>query len=245
MVVARDGLTLGELPAGSRVGTGSPRRAAQLHALGLGLDVVAGSWQRRHQDREGPVGRVRRRRARPGRAGPDRPARRGHRGARPAADAARSRAGCARGRVPRRRRAGGRSGARSTTRASRAAVDAERAVLATLEGGCSAPVGALAEVAEGDDGDELWVRAVALSLDGALVGADVRIRRPDRRGRRRHPAWRRRCSPTGQDSSTAWNQHNQQRCRTHDARQDQQGIRPARSGAGCRSWAAAPATPTC
>ena len=40
MVVARDGLTLGELPAGSTVGTGSPRRAAQLAALGLGLDVV-------------------------------------------------------------------------------------------------------------------------------------------------------------------------------------------------------------
>ena len=40
VVVARDGLTLGELPAGSRVGTGSPRRAAQLHALGLGLEIV-------------------------------------------------------------------------------------------------------------------------------------------------------------------------------------------------------------
>src|SRR4249919_2895606 len=39
VVVARDGLTLGELPAGSRLGTGSPRRAAQLHALGLGLDL--------------------------------------------------------------------------------------------------------------------------------------------------------------------------------------------------------------
>ena len=53
-------------------------------------------------------------------------------------------------------------------RASRAAVDAERAVLATLEGGCSAPIGALAEVVEGEDGDELWVRAIALSRDGAL-----------------------------------------------------------------------------
>ena len=39
-LVARDGLTLGELPAGSRVGTGSPRRTAQLLALGMGLDVV-------------------------------------------------------------------------------------------------------------------------------------------------------------------------------------------------------------
>jgi hydroxymethylbilane synthase len=41
-------------------------------------------------------------------------------------------------------------------------------VLATLEGGCSAPIGALAEVAEGEDGDEIWVRAIALSLDGGL-----------------------------------------------------------------------------
>jgi hydroxymethylbilane synthase len=40
-LVARDGLVLGELPNGSRVGTGSARRKAQLDALGLGLDVVA------------------------------------------------------------------------------------------------------------------------------------------------------------------------------------------------------------
>jgi hydroxymethylbilane synthase len=42
-------------------------------------------------------------------------------------------------------------------------------VLATLEGGCSAPIGALAEVAEGDDGDELWIRAVAMSPDGTIA----------------------------------------------------------------------------
>ncbi|MGH3346091.1 MAG: hydroxymethylbilane synthase, partial [Nocardioides sp.] len=33
----------------------------------------------------------------------------------------------------------------------------------------SAPIGALADVVEGDDGDELWVRAVALSHDGSLA----------------------------------------------------------------------------
>ena len=40
VVVARDGLTLGELPAAARVGTGAPRRMAQIRALGLGLDLV-------------------------------------------------------------------------------------------------------------------------------------------------------------------------------------------------------------
>ena len=39
VLVARDGLTLGELPAGSVVGTGSPRRTAQLAALGLGIEI--------------------------------------------------------------------------------------------------------------------------------------------------------------------------------------------------------------
>jgi len=53
-------------------------------------------------------------------------------------------------------------------RYTRAAVEAERAVLATLEGGCSAPIGVLAEVVEGEEDEEIWVRAVALSLDGGL-----------------------------------------------------------------------------
>ena len=49
---------------------------------------------------------------------------------------------------------------------TRAAVTAERSLLATLEAGCSAPVGALAEIAWGDDGDELWLRAVVADTTG-------------------------------------------------------------------------------
>ena len=49
---------------------------------------------------------------------------------------------------------------------SRAAVVAERALLATLEAGCSAPVAALAEVAEGDDGPEIYLRGGVFSPDG-------------------------------------------------------------------------------
>ncbi|GAA1135355.1 hydroxymethylbilane synthase [Nocardioides aquiterrae] len=168
VVVARDGLTLGELPAGSRVGTGSPRRAAQLHALGLGLDVVG---VRGNVDTR--IGKVRS-------------------GEYDAVVLAR--AGLARlGRVDEATEvleplqmlpAPGQGALAVECRAgdslgdelaaalddphARAAVTAERAVLATLEGGCSAPIGALAEVVEGEDGEELWVRAVALSPDGAL-----------------------------------------------------------------------------
>jgi hydroxymethylbilane synthase len=167
VVVARDGLTLGELPAGSRVGTGSTRRAAQLHALGLGLDVVG---VRGNVDTR--IGKVR--------AGEY--------------DAVLlARAGLARiGRLDEATEvldplqmlpAPGQGAlavecrsddelvgelARLDDPHTRAAVRAERAVLATLEGGCSAPIGALAEVVEGEDGDEIWVRAVALSPDGGL-----------------------------------------------------------------------------
>lgn len=39
-LVARDGMVLGELPAGAVLGTGSLRRGRQLRALGLGLQVM-------------------------------------------------------------------------------------------------------------------------------------------------------------------------------------------------------------
>jgi hydroxymethylbilane synthase len=51
--------------------------------------------------------------------------------------------------------------------AARACVVAERSTLATLEAGCSAPVAAYAEVAEGDDGPELFLRASVTSIDGS------------------------------------------------------------------------------
>jgi hydroxymethylbilane synthase len=170
VVVARDGLTLGELPAGSRVGTGAPRRVAQLEALGLGIELV------------GVRGNVDTRIAKV------------HHGELDAVVLAR--AGLARlGRLDEVTEvldpiqvlpAPGQGALAVECRASdtdlvellattlddpytRAAVECERVVLAGLEAGCSAPVGALAEVVEGDDGEELWVRAVALSLDGALA----------------------------------------------------------------------------
>src|SRR5581483_9064541 len=51
---------------------------------------------------------------------------------------------------------------------SRAAVTAERSLLAALEAGCSAPVGAHAEIRSGDHGeDEVQLHAAVVSVDGS------------------------------------------------------------------------------
>jgi hydroxymethylbilane synthase len=50
---------------------------------------------------------------------------------------------------------------------TRAAVLAERTTLAALEAGCSAPVAAHAELAEGDDGLELYLRGSVTAIDGS------------------------------------------------------------------------------
>ena len=170
VVVARDGLTLGELPHGARIGTGSPRRAAQLRALGLGFDVVAirGNVDTRiRKVADGDVDAVVLARAGIARLGrldevtevldPLQMLPAPGQGA--LAVECRSADGDLAAEV---------RSAIDDPR-TRAAVSAERAVLAALEAGCSAPVGALAEVAEGDDGEELWLRAVALSEDGAVA----------------------------------------------------------------------------
>ena len=168
VVGARDGLTLGELPAGSRVGTGSPRRTAQLHALGLGLEIVGirGNVDTR-------IGKVRSGECDAvilARAGLARIGRLDH--VTEVLDPLQMLPAPGQGALAVECRSDDPLAADVTAALDdprvRAAVTAERAVLATLEGGCSAPIGALAEIVEGEDGDELWVRSVALSLDGTL-----------------------------------------------------------------------------
>ncbi|MEJ7628035.1 MAG: hydroxymethylbilane synthase [Nocardioidaceae bacterium] len=167
-LVARDGLTLGELPAGATIGTGSPRRAAQLHGLGLGLDVVAirGNVDTRLRlVSEGAVDGVLLARAGLLRLGRQHevtevldplqmlPAPgQGALAVEVAAHAERLRLDVA---------------ALLDDADSHCAVTAERALLNELEAGCSAPVGALADVAVGDDGPELWLRAVVAAFDGS------------------------------------------------------------------------------
>jgi hydroxymethylbilane synthase len=69
---------------------------------------------------------------------------------------------------------------------TRACVSAERALLAALEAGCTAPVGALAEMVEGEHGTELYLRAFAGSEDAginlrrSIVGP---LEEPERLGR--------------------------------------------------------------
>lgn len=180
-LVARDGRVLGELGAGSRIGTGSPRRSAQLAALGLGFEIVPirGNVDTR-------IGKVRS----------------GELDAVVVAAAGLRRLGRvdeaselldplqmlpapAQGALAIECRAGDEELARFLAAslddaATRAAVTAERSVLATLEAGCSAPIGALADVvsdyvedAAGNDVivDRLSLRAIIGTTTGALLRA--------------------------------------------------------------------------
>jgi hydroxymethylbilane synthase len=168
-LVARDGLALAELPDGAVVGTGAVRRIAQLNALRLPLSVtpIRGNVDTR-------IGRV----------------------LGPSADlhaVVLARAGLLRlGRAdaitetldPMLMLPAPAQGALAVEcrlddhdlvellatldhAPTRAAVTAERALLATLEAGCSAPVAAYAELAEGEDGDEIYLRGAVISPDGS------------------------------------------------------------------------------
>lgn len=167
VLVARDGLTLGELPQGARVGTGSPRRESQLNALGLGVEIVPirGNVDTRigkvaSGDYDGVL---------LARAGLLRLGRSDE--ATEVIDPLQMLPAPGQGALACECRADDDATIRLLERLdcsdTRAAVTAERSLLATLEAGCSAPVGALAEIAEGDDGDELWLRAVVGDISGS------------------------------------------------------------------------------
>jgi hydroxymethylbilane synthase len=168
VLVARDGLTLGELPPGSRIGTGAPRRMAQLRALGLGLEIVpirGNVDTRMGKVASGELDAVVLARAGLARIGRlaavtevldpiqvlPAPAQ-GALAVECRRDDARVRELLAALDDP----------------AARACVAAERAVLAALEAGCSAPVAAHAELTEAEDGSaELWLRASVTAIDGS------------------------------------------------------------------------------
>ena len=170
VVVARDGLTLAELPAGSVVGTGSPRRTAQLHALGLGLRVepIRGNVDTRLRlvaERYLDAVVL-------ARAGLARLSRLEL--ATEVLDPLQMLPAPGQGALAVECRDEDASSVEMVSAAlddpaTRTAVSAERGLLAGLEAGCTAPVGALAEIALGEDREELWLRAVAASPDGARV----------------------------------------------------------------------------
>jgi hydroxymethylbilane synthase len=167
VLVARDGLTVGELPAGSTVGTGSPRRAAQLRALGLGLEVVdiRGNVDTRLKMVGNEVDAVVLARAGLLRLGRELEATE-------VLDPLLMLPAPGQGALAVECRDDDLDVVAVLTLlddpATRAAVSAERVVLATLEAGCAAPLAALGEVVEGDEGDELFLRCVVGSVDGAV-----------------------------------------------------------------------------
>ncbi|SDQ19140.1 hydroxymethylbilane synthase [Leucobacter chromiiresistens] len=162
---ARDGLTLADLPEGARVGTGSPRRAAQLRSrrpdldvhdlrgnvdtrLGrVGVDLDAVVLAAAGLDRLGRATAITERfpltdvPAAPGQGALAIEVREADAAAEPFARAL----------------------AALDDAEARATALAERALLAALEAGCAAPIGACAEVA----GDALRLRAVVYRVDGS------------------------------------------------------------------------------
>ncbi|CAN5562052.1 hydroxymethylbilane synthase [soil metagenome] len=173
-LVARDGLVLGELPAGSTIGTSSVRRASQLRALGLGLEIrpLRGNLDTRLNrvssgDLDGIV---------VARAGLARIGRLGD--VTETLEPVQMLPAPAQGALAVECRTGDtwltELLAEFDDADSREAVTAERALLAELEAGCSAPVGAIAEVVESIDEDgrlfeELSLRGCVAAVDGSDV----------------------------------------------------------------------------
>jgi hydroxymethylbilane synthase len=173
-LVARDGLVLGELPAGSVIGTSAPRRAAQLRALGLGLEIrpLRGNLDTRlNRVSSGDLDAVvvaRAGLARIGRLDV----------VTETLEPVQMLPAPAQGALAIECRAGDTGLAELLATFddadTRVSVTAERTLLAELEAGCSAPVGAIAEVVESIDEDghvfnELSLRTCVAALDGSDV----------------------------------------------------------------------------
>jgi hydroxymethylbilane synthase len=172
-LIARDGLTLGELPAGSTVGTGSLRRTAQLRALGLGLEIVPirgniDTRMRKVTDGElDAVVLARAGLARVGLVGV----------ITETLDPIQMLPAPAQGALAVECRAADVDlehllAATLDDEGTRAAVTAERALLAALEAGCSSPVGALAEIVEDLDAEGKVVERISLRGTAAVDGED-------------------------------------------------------------------------
>jgi hydroxymethylbilane synthase len=184
-LVARDGLVLGELPSGAVVGTSSPRRAAQLRALGLGLEIrpLRGNLDTRlNRVSSGDLDAIV-----VARAGLTRLGRLDD--VTETLEPVQMLPAPAQGALAVECRAGDSQLATLLAELddadTRAAVTAERALLAELEAGCSAPVGAIAEVVESIDEDghvfeELSLRSCVAALDGSDVIRASGIGSPDR-----------------------------------------------------------------
>jgi hydroxymethylbilane synthase len=168
-LVARGGLTLNELPDGARIGTGALRRIAQINALGRRLTAVPlrGNVDTRLRKlAEGEYDAIVL-----AHAGLSRLGRGGE--ATEVLDPLLMLPAPAQGALAVECREDD-AELRETLAAlddeyTRAAVAAERALLAELEAGCSAPIAALAEVAEGDEGPEIYLRGAVFSPDGGFA----------------------------------------------------------------------------
>ncbi|PWJ24028.1 hydroxymethylbilane synthase [Branchiibius hedensis] len=168
-LIARDGLTLGELPVGARIGTGSPRRVAQLAALGLGVETVG--IRGNVDTRIGKVTSGELDAVVLARAGLQRLGRTDE--ITEAIDPLQMLPAPGQGALAVEVRSDNDAVLAAVAVLddpdTRAAVTAERALLATLEAGCAAPVGALAEVVEEADGSLLLsVRAFVGTQDGTF-----------------------------------------------------------------------------
>ncbi|HTJ32542.1 MAG TPA: hydroxymethylbilane synthase [Dactylosporangium sp.] len=168
-LVARDGMTLNELPDDARIGTGALRRIAQINALGRRLHAVPlrGNVDTRLRKlAEGEFDAIVLAHAGLTRLG---------RGAEatevldpllmlPAPAQGALAVECREDDAELREVL-----AALDDEYTRAAVAAERGLLAELEAGCSAPIAALAEVAEGDEGPEIYLRGAVFSPDGGFA----------------------------------------------------------------------------